>query len=183
LFFRPDTTLVKESKDFYLPDDCVECSISPAIAFYIDKAGKYIGKDFILRYLSSAYISVLIHPKYNSILEPDINYNFVINSVDNSTYIGSKLFQIDNSTDDYINIIMESNDILFVDNNSICNITINVKQVIEQAFHSLHYVSKQTSFRKGDFLIIQLSEKLTFKTNQTLVLKNNNQVLFCFDIK
>lgn len=183
IYYRPDTTLTKESKDFFAPDGCDVSNISLGVAFKIDKPGKYIGRDYINRYISTAYLTLLIHPIFNSIDESNINYKIAINSVDNTTYLGSKLFEIGNHPSKLtisVDYCQESNfrDYIYK------QIVFDIDPIIDEATECLINLSKHTSFRIGDLLIIQLPTTLSLSSNNTVVIKGDlPQPLFCFDIK
>jgi len=52
-YSRPDTTLEREAKDFYLPDSFSEVSVCDSFFVRIVKAGKAIGAKFVERYVNT----------------------------------------------------------------------------------------------------------------------------------
>lgn len=50
---RPDTTLERESSEFYVPDGCSEVEVRKCVWTRITKAGKAVGSKFVLRYFDS----------------------------------------------------------------------------------------------------------------------------------
>lgn len=75
---RPDTTLERESTDFYVPDGCTEVEIHKCIWSRITKAGKAVGKKFAGRYIESAGEGYLLYcngspwTDSSSILRPEV---------------------------------------------------------------------------------------------------------------
>ena len=59
--FRPDTTLEKESFDYYIPDGVSELTYSPVLFVRLCRAGKAIGEKFAGRYYDSGGFGVLLY--------------------------------------------------------------------------------------------------------------------------
>ena len=59
--FRPDTTLEKESFDYYIPDGVSELTYSPVLFVRLCRAGKAIGERFAGRYYDSGGFGVLLY--------------------------------------------------------------------------------------------------------------------------
>ncbi|MDD2595591.1 MAG: hypothetical protein PHD11_07255, partial [Bacteroidales bacterium] len=60
-YTRPDTTLEKESKDYYCPDDVSLLSLSVSVNIKIIKAGKAVAKRFADRYYNEFGIGVMMY--------------------------------------------------------------------------------------------------------------------------
>jgi len=74
---RPDTTLERESAEFYIPDGCREVEVRKCIWSRITKAGKAVGEKFIPRYIDSCGEGYLLYCNGSpwvdgsSIIKPD----------------------------------------------------------------------------------------------------------------
>ena len=62
-YFRPDNTLIKESKDYYLPSIIEYLELTPAIVIRIDRAAKGLSRQFAHRYISQYSYGILIYPQ------------------------------------------------------------------------------------------------------------------------
>ena len=58
---RPDTTLEREGREFYVPDGCAEVQVRKCIWTRIRKAGKAVGERFAPRYFDSVGEGYLIY--------------------------------------------------------------------------------------------------------------------------
>jgi hypothetical protein len=58
--FRPDNTLVREARDYYLPDGVEAVSLTPCIYAKVVKAGKCIAGRFAGRYVDNFGFGVLL---------------------------------------------------------------------------------------------------------------------------
>lgn len=85
-YARPDTTLERESKDFYLPDDCTGVCARRFSFVRIVKAGKAVGERFAGRYFSECGEGVMLYGKPS--LTPYI---------DCSTFISQEMHPLDDS--------------------------------------------------------------------------------------
>ena len=58
--FRPDTTLVREARDYYLPDGVNAVILTPCIYARVIKAGKCIAERFAGRYIDNFGFGILL---------------------------------------------------------------------------------------------------------------------------
>ena len=58
--FRPDTTLVREARDYYLPDGVDAVVLTPCIYARVVKAGKCISERFAGRYIDNFGFGILL---------------------------------------------------------------------------------------------------------------------------
>ena len=59
-YFRPDTTLNRESLDYYLPDGVEELTLVPCLYSKVIKAGKCISSKYALRHIDNFGFGVLL---------------------------------------------------------------------------------------------------------------------------
>ncbi|MCQ2153944.1 MAG: hypothetical protein MJY44_05185 [Bacteroidales bacterium] len=65
---RPDTTLVHDNGDFFVPDYVTVMAASPIAYFKVVKPGKCISPEFAGRYVGKAGLGVLLYPcEYNGV--------------------------------------------------------------------------------------------------------------------
>ncbi|MBR5735590.1 MAG: hypothetical protein IKX60_02195 [Bacteroidales bacterium] len=67
--FRPDTTLNREARDYYLPDGVEAVILTPCIYSRVVKAGKCISVKFAGRYVDNFGFGVLLDAKDSDPLE------------------------------------------------------------------------------------------------------------------
>lgn len=60
---RPDNTLDRYSRDFYVPDGIDTISLSPVVFARITRPGKCIGRKFASRYYQDCGMGVLLYPE------------------------------------------------------------------------------------------------------------------------
>ncbi len=60
-YFRPDTTMVHEPRDFYCPDEITELEAAPCICVRICKSGKAISERFARRYYDAVGFGVTLY--------------------------------------------------------------------------------------------------------------------------
>ncbi len=60
-YFRPDTTMVHEARDFYCPDEISELEAAPCLCIKICKSGKAISERFAGRYYDEVGFGVTLY--------------------------------------------------------------------------------------------------------------------------
>lgn len=60
-YFRPDTTMVHEARDFYCPDEISVLEAAPCLCIKICKSGKAISKRFARRYYDAVGFGVTLY--------------------------------------------------------------------------------------------------------------------------
>lgn len=71
-YTRPDTTMERESRDFYVPDDCESVCARRCVYARIVKAGKAVATKFAGRYLDGSFgEGVLLYGVYQTVKEED----------------------------------------------------------------------------------------------------------------
>lgn len=92
---RPDTTLERESRDFYLPDDCVGAVAGRCTYIRLKKAGKAVGTRFADRYFEGCSDGLLL---YGVIAAPGPDgVPLVTPYIDCSTFLNPEMRQPDES--------------------------------------------------------------------------------------
>ncbi|MEL6132264.1 MAG: fumarylacetoacetate hydrolase family protein [Bacteroidota bacterium] len=58
LFFKPDTSVLRENKDFYYPEFTRDLHFECELVFRVGREGKYIQKDFVRSYLDGVGLGI-----------------------------------------------------------------------------------------------------------------------------
>lgn len=89
---RPDTTLERECKDFYLPDDCESVRAFKCRYIKVKKAGKAVAERFAERYIEGSGAGMILYGVFS---EKDTDGNPRMTPyIDGSTIINPDLRQV-----------------------------------------------------------------------------------------
>lgn len=146
--FRPDTTLEKESNEFYIPEDMGEMTFSPVLFVRICKAGKAIGKRFAERYYDAGGYGLLLYAE--DLIRSGRPAGFsMASSLDRSTFLHYPLYGKD--------VLLNPENIfsLSVDDDSIFTfspVDFDLDEIIS-------CISANVSLRTGDIVAVELRER------------------------
>lgn len=135
-YVRPDTSLNRDSNDYFCPDGINELAAAVFVYARAIKAGKSVSAKFAPRYYTAIGTGIhLSAPALATDLSPE-NW-WVAHSLDNSTF-------------------------LVGDESSAENFPAEVVKKINAAFEA---ASKYVSFRTGDYIAVEIQEPQTISSN------------------
>lgn len=165
--FRPDSTIVKGNKPFYMPEFSDDFSVQVFIAVKISKLGKNIGKRFAERYYNEFAMAICLQA--NDLLQNAETRNLAI-SFDGATAL-SNFFSAKEI--DFQQVEAE-----FQFNSDICAIN-NFEDFIDNTNEMTVYASKFCTLKMGDLLLIKLNfnEKKIKIGDRMAIFINKNKIL------
>lgn len=184
--FRPDTTLEKESFDYYIPDGVSELTYSPVLFVRLCRAGKAIGEKFAGRYYDSGGFGVLLYGE--SIIGNGAAAGLsMASSLDKTSLLPFPLIDKD---------VLENSENSFslsVNGRSMNEHSINERSVNRNgtfACHPdfagipeiLHRISIRTSLRTGDIVAVELGERLPIHAGEKLCGMLNGENIFSISV-
>lgn len=184
--FRPDTTLEKESFDYYIPDGISELTYSPVLFVRLCRAGKAIGEKFAGRYYDSGGFGVLLYGE--SIIGSGAAAGLsMASSLDKTSLLPFPLIDKD---------VLENGRNSFslsVNERSVNEHSINERSVNRNgtfACHPdfagipeiLHRISVRTSLRTGDIVAVELGERLPIHAGEKLCGMLNGENIFSISV-
>lgn len=165
-YFRPDTTLEKESKDYYRPDGFCGFSFATCIYIKITKAGKCVSSKFASRYYNSLGAGILIDAKEVSL--------GMATSLDNSTILASA--DINFNQDNQICYEWLEND------SKVCELYCEISDIRLEIDKKIEMVSKNCSLRIGDIVVFEVENLQVNEDSPQYKLKKGNQILLNFKV-
>lgn len=189
--FRPDTTLEKESFDYYIPDGVSELTYSPVLFVRLCRAGKAIGEKFAGRYYDSGGFGVLLYGE--SIIGSGAAAGLsMASSLDKTSLLPFPLIDKD---------VLENGRNSFslsVNGRSMNEHSINERSVNERSVNRngtfachpdfagipeiLHRISVRTSLRTGDIVAVELGERLPIHAGEKLCGMLNGENIFSISV-
>lgn len=194
--FRPDTTLEKESFDYYIPDGVSELTYSPVLFVRLCRAGKAIGEKFAGRYYDSGGFGVLLYGE--SIIGSGAAAGLsMASSLDKTSLLPFPLIDKD--------VLEKSRNIfsLSVNGHSVNERSVNERSVNERSVNErsvngngtfacqpdfagipeiLHRISLRTSLRTGDIVAVELGERLPIHAGEKLCGMLNGENIFSISV-
>lgn len=189
--FRPDTTLEKESFDYYIPDGVSELTYSPVLFVRLCRAGKAIGEKFAGRYYDSGGFGVLLYGE--SIIGSGAAAGLsMASSLDKTSLLPFPLIDKD--------VLEKSGNIfsLSVNERSVNEHSVNEHSVNERSVNRngtfachpdfagipeiLHRISLRTSLRTGDIVAVELGERLPIHAGEKLCGMLNGENIFSISV-
>ncbi len=142
-YFRPDTTLEKESADYYCPENVKTLTAIPCLYTKIVKPGKAIVRKYADRYCNEFGFGILLN---------DSNENLPLSvrtSMDHSTVLSEK--RIGES-------VSNANGFKLLCNEKICFSSQFTSAEVNRFYDVICMITEKVSLRIGDIVIIELSE-------------------------
>lgn len=175
-FFKPDSSLVRDSKDFFPPDFVKEISVALSVVVKIAKAAKHTPSEHANRYYNEWGFGLILYPE-NLLKSACVNL-FSIGkalSPDNTAYVTDRFLSIDEIRKiDYLKFTID-NIVLF---NNILEIDFQTE--IDK---SIEEVSKYSSLKSGDLIFIEIIERVPVNIGNNLKLSYSDQVYLDFCIR
>lgn len=144
--FRPDTTLEKESEDFYIPHGIGRISFAPVFFVRASKAGKCVSEKFAQRYYDCGGFGILLYGE--DLLQQG---RFHIGSIlDHSSFLPFPLYGMPallNQDNSYTLTFAQGKSMSFAPQCSLIDKVIGEMSVL-------------TSFRTGDLIAVELAERI-----------------------
>lgn len=179
--FRPDTTLEKESFDYYIPDGISELTYSPVLFVRLCRAGKAIGEKFAGRYYDSGGFGVLLYGE--SIIGSGAAAGLsMASSLDKTSLLPFPLIDKD---------VLENGGNSFslsVNERSVNGLSVNGNGTFacHPAFAGipeiLHRISIRTSLRIGDIVAVELGERRPIHAGEKLCGILNGENIFSISV-
>lgn len=194
--FRPDTTLEKESFDYYIPDGVSELTYSPVLFVRLCRAGKAIGEKFAGRYYDSGGFGVLLYGE--SIIGSGAAAGLsMASSLDKTSLLPFPLIDKD-VLEKSGNIFSLSVNERSMNEHSVNELSVNERSVNERSVNGngtfacqpdfagipeiLHRISVRTSLRTGDIVAVELGERLPIHAGEKLCGMLNGENIFSISV-
>lgn len=194
--FRPDTTLEKESFDYYIPDGVSELTYSPVLFVRLCRAGKAIGEKFAGRYYDSGGFGVLLYGE--SIIGSGAAAGLsMASSLDKTSLLPFPLIDKD-VLEKSGNIFSLSVNGRSVNEHSVNEHSVNERSANERSLNGngtfachpdfagipeiLHRISVHTSLRTGDIVAVELGERLPIHAGEKLCGMLNGENIFSISV-
>ncbi len=166
-YLKPDSSLVKESFDFYRPDDAQIIQLSVCVAFKSIRSAKFINKKFAHRVYETFTPSIIIYPKFSGTEETNRSV-FKELAFDKTFVTSNESFKKED---------LEQQNILevLVDGVVQSQIEINkhfIEGLTSTVDQSIENISKYCSIKTGDYIAIELNiDKLEISNNSQIELR------------
>lgn len=194
--FRPDTTLEKESFDYYIPDGVSELTYSPVLFVRLYRAGKAIGEKFAGRYYDSGGFGVLLYGE--SIIGSGAAAGLsMASSLDKTSLLPFPLIDKD-VLEKSGNIFSLSVNERSMNEHSVNEHSVNERSANERSLNGngtfachpdfagipeiLHRISLRTSLRTGDIVAVELGERLPIHAGEKLCGMLNGENIFSISV-
>lgn len=177
IFMKPDTALVKEGTDIYLPDFSSEIHFECELVVKINKAGKFIHKEFAKNYYSEITLGLDLTARdlQSKCKEKGLPWE-IAKSFDNSAPISSKWIQVND-----INLI--DLNFQFFQNGELKQ-NGHTKDMIFSIDEIISYVSKFITLKTGDLIYTGTPAGVgALKIGDKLEASINGNKLFEFSVK
>lgn len=204
--FRPDTTLEKESFDYYIPDGVSELTYSPVLFVRLCRAGKAIGEKFAGRYYDSGGFGVLLYGE--SIIGSGAAAGLsMASSLDKTSLLPFPLIDkdlLENGGNSFsLSVNGRSVNGRSVNEHSVNELLVNEHSVNERSANErslngngtfachpdfagipeiLHRISLRTSLRTGDIVAVELGERLPIHAGEKLCGMLNGENIFSISV-
>ena len=142
--FRPDTTLNREARDFYLPDGVEAIVLTPCIYSKVVKAGKCVAQRFATRYVDNFGFGVLLDAEGADPLEAIC--------LDGSSYLSGETLPVGDIEDASFEVVVNGEPWFSRDGFS-----------AEMLYDALVAVSRRSSVRATDLLAVCLPSSVTLR--------------------
>lgn len=175
-YFRPDTTIERESKDFYCPEEVTSLSACVVLYIKISKAGKAVAKRFAERYYNTFGAGILLYAE--NLINSDIPATYsMASSIDYSTILSKELGGAEILT-------REKADSLWFGHGSGPAEKISIREEITDYINSeIETLSRNNSLRMGDIVAFELNpERFVIEKEEELTLHFGDQLLLDFKI-
>jgi acylpyruvate hydrolase len=177
IFMKPDTALVKEGTDIYLPDFSSEIHFECELVVKINKAGKFIQKEFAKNYYSEITLGLDLTARdlQSKCKEKGLPWE-IAKSFDNSAPISTKWIHVDD-------IDLTDLNFQFFQNGELKQNGFT-KDMIFSIDELIAYVSKFITLKTGDLLFTGTPAGVgALKIGDKLEASMNGNKLFEFSVK
>lgn len=171
-YYRPDSTLIRDLRAYYLPDEVDQIRVSPVLSLRMRKPGKAIAPRFAERYWDSVGFGLLIHPRLKN--QEQAYREFVENSLDYTTLIPLKTRPIEG--------FAETVDVAYHLNGTCFYQTDRLPQQAQWP-EIIAQVSNGCSLRIGDLILVALAEAIPVSIGSKLTACWNEDPLFDLEIR
>ena len=183
-YCRPDTTWERENKDFYSPECVNEIYWSPVVFARVSKAGKCVGRKFVVRYYDGVGCGVLLYCGTSTTsFDGSAGVRSLSEVVDRSSILPHPLFQpvvLEGEKEFIVSCQHNAQGDAALSHNIILS---GAKDLLEEA---LCNASQLTSMRIGDFVAVELKElqKLAAREEGNIAVKGEfcEKEIFGFNI-
>ena len=169
-YCRPDTTLEKEGKDYYVPECATELSVAPVVFVRIAKAGKSISEKFAQRYYDSFGSGLLIYAENIILGETPTSFSQA-SSLDASSYLPFDFAPVSALADFSCKLKINGTDA--VDMSVDDTILPYINEFIE-------LISSRTSLRIGDVIAFETFDRVPVKIGDEIsIVSSFKEFSFC----
>jgi len=175
VYCRPDTSLERENRDFYLPDNCLELEFTPVLFARVSKSGKCVSAKFAERYYDAVSAGVLFYEA----CEKD-SYEIASSSCCDHS---SRLPQAMMTKADIAGLETTFN--LFCDEDCIYSNCLGESEIKMMAEDAIVKASAKVSLRIGDLIVVETSERipLAFKNGSRIEGQLDVDTIIDFEIQ
>lgn len=153
-YIRPDSTMIRDLTDYYIPDYVKSLSAIPVLCFKSARAGKAVREQFAYRYVGDFTYAILLKA---CISECNQEYRFCMeNSLDYTTIIPYNLISIDKLED-----FISKQHPFEIAVNGFSKIRLTEGPTKEMLCKALSMITAYCSVRTGDFIAIELSDPIS----------------------
>lgn len=141
VYFRPDTTLLRENNDLYVPEEVERLSFVPVLFARLSQAGKCVRPQYAERYFDSIAFGLF----FSESSDEELAFR---SCIDRTTVIPEPY---------YSKVTLEKADNRYeVRRNGKAVFSILAEDVATKVSAALSRASEKTSLRRGDFLAVEL---------------------------
>ncbi len=171
-YCRPDTTLEKEPKDYFLPDSVTDLSAAPVVFIKMIKAGKAVGEKFAERYYDSFCAGVLLYAE--NIVNSETPTAFCeATCLDSSSYLPFN-FQP-------LTLLDKFSCRLQINGTDAVDMSVD-DSIIQYINEFIALISRRTSFRIGDIIAFETFDRVPVKQGDSVKVLSDS-FDFSFEIK
>lgn len=195
-YFRPDTTIEREGKDFFCPEEVTSLSASIILYVKISRAGKAVSAKFAKRYYNSFGVGLLLYGESLIDRSNPVSYS-IASALDYTTILSKEIGELGGAAELRAGAGSGAgadagagagsgaiSEIVFDHNSGSECISIELNNEIPSIIEAkIETLSRMNSLRVGDILAIELSQgKIQIDTNDNLKLSFLGQTLLDFKI-
>lgn len=166
---RPDSSLVKGSSIFYIPDFIQSMTVSPGVSFFLEKSAKCVSRSFFERYIKYYSYGMLLYAKLPDKGFLSDNSSLFSSIFDKSSYLSADKMNIDAGIEG--NLTVTTNEKEY-------EISLDSVNMLEIAKNSLEKISSVCTLKSGDIIFIESGMvEAEPGTSQLLLAHNKNHIL------
>lgn len=174
-FIKPDSSLITDSKDFFVPGFFKGISITTAIVVKISRSAKCISKQYAERYYNELSVGLILYPE--DLLKPDVVHFSIckVLTADNTSYVAENFFPKEEITRFGQLAFIVDSDVKF---------SYSAKEdFLNLIDESIEEASGYSSLKCGDLLFLEISERSSVSTGNNIKLSYSDKICLDFCIR